>query len=41
MMRHEISNLLDEERGTGRLRAVAGSVDRDQRDHVISELGGV
>lgn len=35
------SNLLDEERGTGRRRPVAGSVDRDQRDRVISSLGNV
>ena len=41
-MRHcVLSNLLDEERGSGRLRPVAGPVDRDERDRVISKLGGV
>jgi hypothetical protein len=41
-MRHEkLSNLLDEERHTGRLRPVAGVVDRDERDRVISRLSNV
>ena len=41
-MRHNVlSDLLDEERHTGRLRPVASPVDRDERDRVISKLGGV
>ena len=35
------SNLLDEERGSGRLRPVAGPVDRDERNRVIASLGNV
>ena len=41
-MRHcVLSNLLDEERGTGRRRPVTGPVDRDERDRVIASLGNV
>ena len=41
-MRHcVLSNLLDEERDTGRLRPVASIVDRDERDRVIASLGNV
>lgn len=41
-MRHcVLSDLLDEERHTGRLRPVAGPVDRDEGDHVIASLGNV
>ena len=36
-----LSNLLDKERGTGRRRPIAGPVDRDKGDRVISSLGGV
>src|SRR5215211_6582298 len=35
------SKLLDEERGTGRRRPVAGPVDRDEGDRVIASLGNV
>jgi hypothetical protein len=35
------SNLLDEERGTGRRRPVAGVVDRDERDRIVASLGNV
>ena len=42
MMRHDVlSNLLDEEGDRGRLRPVAGSVDRNEGDRIISKLGGV
>ena len=41
-MRHYvISDLLDEERDSGRLRPVAGPVDRDEGDRVIASLGNV
>ena len=41
-MRHDVlSNLLDEERHTGRRRPVAGPVDRDERDRVIARLGNI
>lgn len=41
-MRHcVLSNLLDEERGSGRCRSVAGVVDRDDGDRVITSLGGI
>ena len=41
-MRHDVlSNLLDEERDSGRRRPVAGPVDRDERDRVIASLGNV
>ena len=36
-----LSNLLDEERHTGRRRPVAGVVDRDEGDRVIASLGNV
>ena len=35
------SDLLDEERDTGRRRPVAGPVDRDEGDRVIASLGNV
>ena len=41
MRRYVISDLLDEERGTGRRRPVAGPVDRDEGDRVIASLGNV
>ena len=42
IMRHyNISQLLDEERGTGRRRPVAGAIDRDEGDRVIASLGNV
>ena len=41
-MRHYVlSDLLDEERGTGRRRPVAGSIDRDEGDRVIASLRNV
>ena len=41
-MRHYVqSDLLDEERNTGRRRPVAGVVDRDEGDRVITSLGNV
>ena len=41
-MRHcGLSNLLDEERDSGRLRPVAGPVDSDEGDRVIASLGNV
>ena len=41
-MRHYVlSDLLNEERGRGRLRPVAGVVDRDEGDRVIASLGNV
>ena len=41
-MRHYVlSDLLDEERDSGRRRPVAGPVDRDERDRVIASLGNV
>ena len=41
-MRHYVlSDLLDEERGTGRCRPVAGVVDRDDGDRVIASVGNV
>ena len=41
-MRHYVlSDLLDEERHTGRRRPVAGVVDRDKGDRVIASLGNV
>jgi hypothetical protein len=41
-MRHYVlSDLLDEERHTGRRRPVAGPVDRDEGDRVIASLGNV
>jgi hypothetical protein len=36
-----LSDLLDEERHTGRRRPVASPVDRDERDRVIASLGNV
>ena len=36
-----LSDLLDEERHTGRRRPVAGVVDRDEGDRVIASLGNV
>ena len=36
-----LSDLLDEERGSGRRRPVAGPVDCDERDRIIASLGGV
>ena len=39
--RYAVSILLDEERGTGRRRPVAGPVDRNERDRVISSVGNV
>ena len=35
------SNLLDEERHTGRRRPVAGPIDRDDSDRVIARVGHV
>jgi hypothetical protein len=41
-IRHYVlSDLLDEERGTGRCRPVASIVDRDERDRVLASLGNV
>ena len=42
IMRHcVLSNLLDEERHTGRRRPGAGVVNRDEGDRVIASLGNV
>ena len=42
IMRHYvISQLIAEDRDTGRLRPVAGLVDRDDGEDVIATLGGI
>ena len=42
IMRHYvISQLIAEDRDTGRLRPIAGLVDRDDGEDVIASLGGI
>ena len=41
MRDYVLSDLLDEERHTGRRRPIAGPVDRDEGDHFIASLGNV
>jgi hypothetical protein len=41
MRHHVISQLIAEDRDTGRLRPIAGLVDRDDGEDVIATLGGV